>query len=66
MNCGPQYIPFHIVNRDGVTVLAKYVKVKMTNDPYAYGMLHSAGEVYKGLIHEIGRASCRERVSSPV
>ena len=51
MNHGPQYILFHIVNRDGVTVPAKYVKVKMTNDPYAYGMLHSQGEVYKGLIH---------------
>ena len=51
MNRGPQYIPFHIVNRDGVTVLAKYVKVKMTNDPYAYEMLNSTGEVYKGLIH---------------
>ena len=51
MNHGPQYILFHIVNRDGVTVLAKYVKVKMTNDPYAYGMLNSTGEVYKGLIH---------------
>ena len=23
----------------------------MTNDPYAYGMLNSTGEVYKGLIH---------------
>ena len=23
----------------------------MTNDPYAYGMLNSMGEVYKGLIH---------------
>ena len=51
MNQGPQYVPFHIVNREGVTVLAKYVKVKMTNDPYAYGMLNSTGEVYKGLIH---------------
>ena len=51
MNHGPQYVPFHIVNRDGVTVLAKYIKVKMTNDPYAYGMLTSVGEVYKGLIH---------------
>ena len=51
MNRGPQYVPFHIVNRDGVTVPAKYIKVKMTNDPYAYGMLESQGEVYKGLIH---------------
>ena len=51
MNQGPQYVPFHIVNRDGVTVPAKYIKVKMTNDPYAYGMLDSQGEVYKGLIH---------------
>ena len=51
MNRGPQYVPFHIVNRDGVTVPAKYIKVKMTNDPYAYGMLDSQGEVYKGLIH---------------
>ena len=51
MNHGLQYVPFHIVNRDGVTVPAKYVKVKMTNDPYAYGMLNSQGEVYKGLIH---------------
>ena len=51
MNHGPQYVPFHIVNRDGVTVPAKYVKVKMTNDPYTYGMLNSTGEVYKGLIH---------------
>ena len=51
MNRGPQYVPFHIVNRDRVTVPAKYVKVKMTNDPYAYGMLNSTGEVYKGLIH---------------
>ena len=51
MNHGPQYVPFHIVNKDGVTVPAKYVKVKMTNDPYAYGMLSSTGEVYKGLIH---------------
>ena len=32
-------------------VPAKYVKTKMTNDPYAYGMLDSMGEVYKGLIH---------------
>ena len=23
----------------------------MTNDPYAYGMLNSTGEVYKGLVH---------------
>ena len=23
----------------------------MTNDPYAYGMINSEGEVYKGLIH---------------
>ena len=53
MNHGPQYVPFHIVNRDGVTVPAKYIKVKMTNDPYAYGMLHSKGEVYKGLIHAV-------------
>ena len=30
---------------------AKYIKVKMTNDPYAYGMLDSQGEVFKGLIH---------------
>ena len=30
---------------------AKYIKTKMTNDPYAYGMLNSTGEVYKGLIH---------------
>ena len=51
MNHGPQYVPFHIVSWDGVTVPAKYVKVKMTNDPYAYGMLNSSGEVYKGLIH---------------
>ena len=51
MNRGPQYVPFHIVNRDGVTVPAKYVKVKMTNDPYAYGMLNSTGEVFKGLVH---------------
>ena len=51
MNRGPQYVPFHIVNRDRVTVPAKYVKVKMTNDPYAYGMLNSQGEVYKGLVH---------------
>ena len=51
MNHGPQYVPFHIVNRDGVMVPAKYIKVKMTNDPYAYGMLTSSGEVYKGLIH---------------
>ena len=51
MNHGPQYVPFHIVNRDGVTVPAKYVKVKMTNDLYAYGMLSSTGEVYKGLVH---------------
>ena len=51
MNRGPQYVPFHIVNRDGVTVPAKYIKVKMTNDPYAYGMLNSTGEVYKGVIH---------------
>ena len=51
MNHGPQYVPFHIVNRDGVTVPAKYIKVKMTNDPYAYGMLTSMGEVYKGLVH---------------
>ena len=51
MNHGSQYVPFHIVNRDRVTVLAKYIKVKMTNDPYAYGMLNSMREVYKGLIH---------------
>ena len=51
MNHGPQYVPFHIVNRARATVPAKYVKVKMTNDPYAYGMLNSTGEVYKGLIH---------------
>ena len=51
MNHGPQYVPFHIVNRDGVTVPAKYIRMKMTNDPYAYGMLDSTGEVYKGLIH---------------
>ena len=51
MNRGPQYVPFHIVNRDRVTVPAKYDKVKMTNDPYAYGMLNSTGEVYKGLVH---------------
>ena len=51
MNRGPQYVPFHVVNRDGVTVPAKYIKVKMTNDPYAYGMLNSTGKVYKGLIH---------------
>ena len=51
MNRGPQYIPFHIVNRDGVMVPAKYIKVKMTNDSYAYGMLNHTGEVYKGLIH---------------
>ena len=51
MNHGPQYVLFHIVNRDGVTVPAKYIKVKMTNDPYAYGMLNATGEVYKGLIH---------------
>ena len=51
MSRGPQYVPFHIINRDGVMVPAKYVKVKMTNDPYAYGMLNSTGEVYKGLVH---------------
>ena len=51
MNRGPQYVPFHVVNRDRVMVPAKYIKVKMTNDPYAYGMLNSTGEVYKGLIH---------------
>ena len=51
MNHGPQYVPFHIINRDGVAVPAKYVKIKMTNDLYAYGMLNSTGEVYKGLIH---------------
>ena len=51
MNHGPQYVPFHIVNRDGVMVPAKYIKVKMINDPYAYGMLNATGEVYKGLIH---------------
>ena len=51
MNHGPQYVPFHIINRDRVAVLAKYVKTKMTNDPYAYGMLNSTGEIYKGLIH---------------
>ena len=45
MNHGPQYVPFHIVNRDRVTVPAKYVKTKMTNDPYAYGMLSSTGDV---------------------
>ena len=50
MNHGPQYIPFHIVNRDGVMVPAKYIKVKMTNDPYAYGMINSTGEVYKRLV----------------
>ena len=51
MNHGPQYVPFHVVNRDGATVLAKYVKIKITNNPYAYGMLTSKGEVYKGLVH---------------
>ena len=53
MNHGPEYILFHIVNHNGHTVLAKYVKVKMTNDPYTYGMLNSMGEVYKGLIHMV-------------
>ena len=53
MNRGPQYVPFHIINRDGVTVPAKYVKVKMTNDPYAYSMLNSMGEVYKRLVHAV-------------
>ena len=47
MNRGPQYVPFHIINRDGVTVPAKYIRVKMTNNPYAYGMLDSQGEVFK-------------------
>ena len=51
MNHGSQYVPFHIINRDGVAVPAKYIKTKMTNDPCAYGMLNSMGEVYKGLIH---------------
>ena len=50
-NLGPAYIPFHIINKDGHTIPAKYVKVQMTNDPYAYGMINSEGEVFKGLIH---------------
>ena len=53
MNHRPQYIPFHIVDRDRATVPAKYVKVKITNNPHAYGMLHSTGEVYKGLVHAV-------------
>ena len=50
-NLGPVYVPFHIIDQDGCTILAKYVKVKMTNDPYAYGMINGKGEVFKGLIH---------------
>ena len=50
-NVGPAYVPFHITNRDGCLVPAKYVRVKMTNDPYMYGMLNSTGEVFKGMIH---------------
>ena len=50
-NLGPAYIPFHIIDRDGHTIPAKYIKVKMTNDPYTYGMINSEGEVFKGLVH---------------
>ena len=50
-NVGPAYVPFHIINREGRPVPAKYVRVKMTNDPYMYGMLNSTGEVFKGMIH---------------
>ena len=50
-NIGPAYIPFHIINGDGHPMPAKCVKVKMTNDPYMYGMLNSTGKVFKGLIH---------------
>ena len=50
-NLGPAYIPFHIIDRDGCTIPAKYVKIKMTNNPYTYGMINSEGKVFKGLIH---------------
>ena len=36
MNHGPQYVPFHVVNRDRVTVPVKYIKVKMTKMPRKY------------------------------
>ena len=50
-NVGTAYVPFHIINHDGRSVPAKYIRVKMTNDPYMYGMLNSTGEVFKGMIH---------------
>ena len=50
-NVGPTYVPFHITNRNGRSIPAKYIRVKMTNDPYMYGMINSTGEVFKGMIH---------------
>ena len=45
------YISFHITNPEGHEVPAKYVKVKMTSNPFAYGMLSSASPIFKGFVH---------------
>ena len=50
-NVGPAYVPFHITNCNSRLIPTKYIRVKMTNDPYMYGMLASNGKVFKGMIH---------------
>ena len=51
LNHSHHYIPFHITNTEGREVPAKYIKVKMTSDPFAYGMLSSTSLIFKGFVH---------------
>ena len=49
------YIPFHIPNKHGRAVPAKYVAVFMAANPYALGKLTSDGPAYTGEIHAAPR-----------
>ena len=55
LNRGPAYIPFTITNDQGQKVLAKYILVHMTANPYALGKLTSEGPTKWGEIHAAPR-----------
>ena len=55
LNQVPRYIPFLIANDQGQNILAKYILVHMTTNPYALGMLKSDGPVKWGEIHAAPR-----------
>ena len=51
LNVAHHYVPLRIPGDDDQLVVAKYVKVYMTDNPYAEGRMHHDSRVYRGEIH---------------